>query len=51
MQFWSQIDRLAEKSGKSWHDWVVAELVAKPDGIGSASWLRVRCLANTVEGA
>jgi len=42
---------LAEKTGRSWSDWVATELGGKPPGIGAASWLRVRCLIQSTQGA
>ena len=50
-QFWVAIDRLAEKTGIAWSEWVATELVGKPVGIGAASWLRVRCLIHSTQGA
>ena len=44
IDFWKAIDRLAEKTGRTWSEWVAPELTSKPVGIGAASWLRVRCL-------
>lgn len=49
--FWQSIDLLAEKSGRNWRDWVSSELVRKPTGISAASWLRVRCLIHSTQGA
>ncbi|MFC7411639.1 ribbon-helix-helix domain-containing protein [Hydrogenophaga atypica] len=49
--FWLAIDRLAEKTGHTWSEWVATELTGKPDGIGAASWLRVRCLIRSTQGA
>ena len=42
--FWLAIDRLAERTDRTWNEWVATELTGKPVGIGAASWLRVRCL-------
>ena len=42
---------LAEKTGHTWSEWVATELVGKPVGIGAASWLRVRCLIHSTQGA
>ena len=50
-EFWSAIDRMASKVGRPWHVWVVAELADKPVGTGAASWLRVRCLIHSTQGA
>ena len=50
-QFWAAIDLLAEKTGRTWSEWVATELVGKPVGIGAASWLRVRCLIHSTQGA
>jgi len=50
-EFWLAIDRLAEKTGRTWSEWVATELVGKPVGIGAASWLRVRCLIHSTQGA
>ena len=50
-QFWVAIDLLAEKTGRTWSEWVATELVGKPVGIGAASWLRVRCLIHSTQGA
>ena len=49
--FWLAIDRLAEKTGRTWSEWAVTELAGKPAGIGAASWLRVRCLIQSTQGA
>jgi len=49
--FWQAIDRLAEKTGIAWSEWVATELTGKPEGIGAASWLRVRCLVQSTKGA
>ena len=49
--FWLAIDRLAEKTGHTWSEWVATELTGKPAGIGAASWLRVRCLIRSTQGA
>ena len=35
----------------TWSEWVATELVGKPVGIGAASWLRVRCLIHSTQGA
>jgi hypothetical protein len=48
--FWLAIDRLAEKTGRTWSEWAVTELAGKPAGIGAASWLRVRCLIQSTQG-
>ena len=48
--FWQAIDRLADKTGRNWSEWVATELVGKPEGIGAASWLRVRCLIHSTKG-
>lgn len=48
--FWLAIDRLAAKTGHTWSEWVATELTGKPDGIGAASWLRVRCLIRSTQG-
>jgi len=50
-EFWAAIDMLAEKTGRSWSDWVATELGSKPPGTGAASWLRVRCLIQSTQGA
>ena len=50
-QFWAAIDLLAEKTGRTWSEWVATELTGKPVGIGAASWLRVRCLIHSTQGA
>ena len=50
-EFWLAIDRLAEKTGRTWSDWVATELTDKPVATGAASWLRVRCLIQTTQGA
>jgi len=50
-EFWAAIDMLAEKTGRSWSDWVATELGGKPPGTGAASWLRVRCLIQSTQGA
>lgn len=50
-EFWQAIDRLAEKTGRNWSEWVATELTGKPVGIGAASWLRVRCLIQSTQGA
>ena len=50
-EFWLAIDRLAEKTGRTWSEWVATELVGTPVGIGAASWLRVRCLIHSTQGA
>ena len=50
-QFWASIDHLAEKTGRTWSEWVATELTGKPVGIGAASWLRVRCLIHSTQGA
>ncbi len=50
-QFWQSIDLLAEKAGRNWSEWVATELTGKPVGIGAASWLRVRCLIHSTQGA
>jgi predicted DNA-binding ribbon-helix-helix protein len=50
-QFWAQIDSLAKKKGRTWHELVIRELANKPDGQGAASWLRVRCLLLTKKEA
>ena len=49
--FWLAIDRLAEKTGHTWSEWVATELTGKPAGTGAASWLRVRCLIQSTQGA
>ena len=49
-QFWAQIDMLAKKSGKPWQEWAANELENKPSGHGAASWLRVRCLQQSLKG-
>ena len=49
--FWQSIDLLAEKTGRTWSDWVATELACKPVGTGAASWLRVRCLIHSTQGA
>jgi predicted DNA-binding ribbon-helix-helix protein len=48
--FWQQIDMLAKKSGKTWHEWAQVEVATKPSGQGLASWLRVRCLQQSLKG-
>ena len=50
-EFWSAIDRLADKAGRTWSEWVSTELTDKPAGTGAASWLRVRCLIYSTLGA
>jgi len=50
-EFWTAIDLLAEKAGRNWSDWVATELGDKPPGTGAASWLRVRCLIQSTQGA
>ena len=50
-EFWQAIDHLADKTGRNWSEWVATELVGKPVGIGAASWLRVRCLIHSTQGA
>jgi predicted DNA-binding ribbon-helix-helix protein len=50
-EFWSAIDRLAEKTGRTWSEWAAIELVNKPVGANAASWLRVRCLIHSTQGA
>jgi len=50
-EFWAAIDMLAEKTGRSWSEWVATELDGKPPGTGAASWLRVRCLIQSTQGA
>ena len=50
-EFWLAIDRLADKTGRTWSEWVATELGGKPVGIGAASWLRVRCLIHSTQGA
>lgn len=50
-EFWAAIDMLAVKAGRNWSDWVATELTGKPAGIGAASWLRVRCLIRSTQGA
>lgn len=42
--YWEQIDLLAEKNGRTWHQWVTDALTTKPKGVGATSWLRVSCL-------
>jgi len=49
--FWLVIDMLAAQTGRTWSEWVATELTGKPDGIGAASWLRVRCLIQSTQGA
>lgn len=44
--FWDEIDHQASESGLTWADWVTKTLATKPQGVGSASWLRVTCLTN-----
>ena len=44
-------DLLAEKTGRNWSEWVSTELANKPAGTGAASWLRVRCLIQSIQGA
>lgn len=50
-EFWKVIDLRSKKSGRTWQEWAIKELASKPEGHGSASWLRVRCLLLTVKGA
>ena len=50
-EFWTAIDRLAGETGRTWSEWVATELTGKPMGIGAASWLRVRCLTHSTQGA
>ena len=50
-EFWLVIDRLADKTGRNWSAWVATELTDKPVNIGAASWLRVRCLIQSTQGA
>lgn len=45
-EFWERIDHLADSSGLTWRDWVARVLADKPDGVGSASWLRVTCMGS-----
>ena len=49
--FWSSIELLADQTGHTWSEWVATELGGKPVGIGAASWLRVRCLIHSTQGA
>lgn len=49
-EFWRAIDRLAEKTGRNWSEWVATELTGKPKGANAASWLRVRCLIDSTKG-
>ena len=49
--FWMTFDLLAEKTGRNWSEWVSTELANKPAGTGAASWLRVRCLIQSIQGA
>jgi predicted DNA-binding ribbon-helix-helix protein len=49
-EFWKAIDLLAEKTGRTWSEWVATELVGKPAGTGAASWLRVQCLTQSTKG-
>ena len=44
--FWDRIDHLAVISGLTWREWAVRVLADKPDGVGSASWLRVTCMGS-----
>lgn len=46
LAFWERIDHLATRSGLTWRDWVARVLADKPDGVGSASWLRVTCMGS-----
>lgn len=47
--FWAVIDLLAEKTGRTWSEWVATELMGKPVDTGAASWLRVRCLIQSTK--
>ena len=49
--FWQAIDTLADKTGRTWSEWVATELTGKPVGTGAASWLRVQCLIQSTQGA
>ena len=51
LAFWNAIDRLADKAGRTWSEWVAIELAGKPVATGATSWLRVRCLIYSTEGA
>ena len=49
-EFWLAIDRLAEKTGRTWSEWAITTLADKPAGTGAASWLRVQCLTQSTKG-
>lgn len=40
---------LAKKSGRTWRELVEREQARKPEGVGLASWLRVRCMLMTLK--
>lgn len=42
--FFDAQDFLAAKRGQSWQAWALAALEDKPDGVGMASWLRIKAL-------
>jgi len=50
-EFWSAITMLADRAGQSWQQWALVTLADKPAGTGAASWLRVQCLTQSIQGA
>ena len=42
--FWHEIERLADKEGVSWKQWISTKLKAKPVGEGRASWIRCKAM-------
>lgn len=50
-EFWGAIDKVAASVGLSWSEWAVAMLATRPEKTGAASWLRVQCLTQSIQGA